>query len=339
MCSPLISLYLFFLSYSAFTQQLHMLCRLICPLSFCLRLFSLLHLYTYGCSARLTDFFFLPHYWALYARKLFFFSPISSKLVIELTKNWSSVHNESFLCLRKLLQDFLINLPRMPACHTAAVLIMLSINPHCAALKIAQKMFHSRKLQSAVFSPIPLPIAAYHGWILAVDRWTPSQMSLGGGELKPWATQAAFCRQMTRVVALIQNMGCMDLKLVSVLAHYWSVGINTLVTVLSCSAAGSTKRRQPGCQTRHFCISREQANVIFFSLNYNLCFFFIVCFQLAFKWFFLITSFKKIMHTNWLCFPVVSIDHINMKLSKEFISNLSFGKDITAVISIFAFEQ
>lgn len=113
---------------------------------------------------------------------------------------------------------------------------------------------------------------------------------------------------MTRVVALIQNMDCMDPKLVSVLAHYWCVEINTWVTVLSCSATGSTKRWQPGCQTRHFCISREQANVIF------------------------LTSFKKIMHTNWLCFPVVSIDHVNITLRKEFISNLSSGRDIRAVI-------
>lgn len=44
----------------------------------------------------------------------FFFSPINSKLVIELTKPevlLRATHNESFLCLRKLLQDSLINLP------------------------------------------------------------------------------------------------------------------------------------------------------------------------------------------------------------------------------------
>lgn len=141
----------FTLSFLSLVQYIHsaaahvpsyLLSRLLSPI---VQFATLVHIWFLGTSQWF--FFFLPHYCALYARKWFFFSPISSKLVIELTKTWNSApcHSQWIISLSKKTPSGFSHQPaRMPACHTAAVLILLSINPHCAALKIALKMFHLR---------------------------------------------------------------------------------------------------------------------------------------------------------------------------------------------------
>lgn len=137
------------------TAAAHVPCRLICSLSFCLRLFSLLRSYTYGRSARLQWFFrfFLPHYRALYARKLFFLLPHFFQHGYWADKKKVKFCSQWIISLsRKTPPGFSHQPARMPACHTAAVLILLSINPAlcCSKKKIGLKMFHLRKLQSAV---------------------------------------------------------------------------------------------------------------------------------------------------------------------------------------------
>lgn len=146
----------FTLSFLSLVQYIHSAAAHVVPsyllsqlLSQVVQLTTLVHIWLLGtsqwiffssslpCSLCSGIIFFLLHffqagYWASWQKLKF-----RSQWIISLSK--------------KTPPGFSHQPARKPACHTAAVLIRLSINPHCAALKVALKTSHLGKLQSAAF--------------------------------------------------------------------------------------------------------------------------------------------------------------------------------------------